>query len=127
MHAPDNHRIYAVAMSDDDSNPEGDAALAADKLPYFFGDFMQGNGIDQKKVPGVCWIEFRASQHAQWLCGSVNSWRPLLPSLHAIKASDPGGPCVYREVDETTGVWQCLNAASASDLAPQVVRSVSGT
>jgi hypothetical protein len=79
-----------------------------DKLPYFFGDFMRGNGVDQKKVPGVCWIEFRASQHATWLCGSVNSWRPLLPSLHAIKAVDPGGPCVYRKVDETTGVWQCL-------------------
>jgi hypothetical protein len=78
------------------------------KIPVFFGDLMRGNGIDQKKVPGVCWIEFRASQHARWLCGSVTSWRPLLPSFRAVQAVDPGGQCVSRTVDEVTGVWWCL-------------------
>lgn len=78
------------------------------KIPVFFGDLMRGNGIDEKKVPGVCWIESRASQHAPWLCGSVNSWRPLLPSFRAVQAVDPGGPCVNRRVDEVTGVWWCV-------------------
>jgi hypothetical protein len=78
------------------------------KIPVFFGDLMRGNGVDQKKVPGVCWYEFRASSHVPWRCGSANAWRPLLPSFRAIRAVDPGGPCVYRTVDEVTGVWWCM-------------------
>lgn len=78
------------------------------RIPVFYGALMRGNGVDQKKVPGVCYYELRASQHAPWLCGSANSWRPLLPSFHAIQAVDPGGPCVDRTVDEETGVWWCV-------------------
>jgi hypothetical protein len=78
------------------------------RIPVFFGDLMPGNGIDQKKVPGVCWIEVRATLHSPWLCGSVDSWRPLLPSFRAVQAVDPGGgPCLSRTVDEETGVWWC--------------------
>jgi hypothetical protein len=79
------------------------------RIPVFFGDLQRGNGIDQRAVAGVCWIEVRASSHAPWRCGSVNSWRPLLPSFRAVQAVDPGGPCLYREADEATGVWWCLS------------------
>lgn len=77
------------------------------KIPVFFGDLMRGNGIDQKRVAGVCWIEVRAAPSAPWRCGSVSSWRPLLPSFRAVQAVDPGGPCLSRTVDEATGVWWC--------------------
>jgi len=76
------------------------------RIPVFFGDLQRGNGIDQKRVPGVCWLEVRASPEARWRCGE---WRPLLPGFRALQAVDPGGPCVSRTVDEETGVWWCMS------------------
>jgi hypothetical protein len=80
-------------------------SVKASGLPWIFGDIRKQSTVSHAGPMGICMSETRTNpNHGAWHC---LGWHPLSPGVQEIQALDPGGPCLWREADEPTGIWIC--------------------
>jgi hypothetical protein len=88
----------------DGSKPTTHATPAGPR--FLFGDLHAGQHRGGAVRPrSVCTKELRVDPAAgPWIC---LQWEQLAAGGRAAQASDPGGPCSSRWVEQETGWWKC--------------------